>query len=57
MTFKEKLQQVALVQDEQKRRLKLLDAVVEEFGNDSEKHGIKFALYPLWAQAKTSKYK
>jgi hypothetical protein len=29
--------------------LKGMEKLVEEFGNESEKFGIKFGLYPLWA--------
>lgn len=52
MTFKEKLEQIGLVQDQTKKHLKLMDAIVEEFGNDSEKFGIQLCLYPVWADKK-----
>ena len=29
--------------------MKMTEKLVKEFGNESEKFGIKFGLYPLWA--------
>jgi hypothetical protein len=44
--------QVALIENPEVRRLARLrgmDKLVEEFGNESEKFGVQFGLYPIWA--------
>jgi hypothetical protein len=44
--------QIALIENPEARGLAMLrgmDKLVEEFGNESEKFGVRFGLYPLWA--------
>lgn len=46
------IKQIQQIDDPAARRISILrrmEELVEEFGNESEKFGIKFGLYPLWA--------
>jgi GMP synthase PP-ATPase subunit len=46
------IKQIQQINDPTAKRmaiLKKMEKLVEEFGNESEKFGIKFGLYPLWA--------
>jgi len=45
------IKQIQQINDPTARRVAILrrmEKLVEEFGNESEKFGIKFGLYPLW---------
>lgn len=51
------IKQIQQINDLTARRvaiLKGMEKLVEEFGNESEKFGIKFGLYPLWAALNVS---
>jgi len=46
------VKQIQQISDPTARRIAILrgmEELVKEFGNESEKFGIKFGLYPLWA--------
>lgn len=49
MTDEEAAAQCALIRVPQTRTMKLMDWLVKEHGTDSEKHGVKFGLWPVWA--------
>ena len=46
-------EQIALITKPEQRRLAQIRGeakLVQEFGNDSEKLGVKFGLFPMWCQ-------
>lgn len=46
------IKQIQQIKDPTARRAAILNGMeklIEEFGNESEKFGTKFGLYPLWA--------
>lgn len=50
------IKQVQNINDPAAKRmamLKLMEKLIDEFGNESEKFGVKFGLYPLWAALET----
>jgi hypothetical protein len=51
-------EQIALIADDARRnaaRYRGECKLVEEFGNESEKHGVKFGLIPSWAHLRELK--